>query len=100
MVAETIPEAAIEQTPTASTPAVEAKDYMAAGQIAHANGDMPQSKLRDEVSPSDVTGPADTTQTTDSATSDSKTQSADDMPADNPDKPVRSQTWSPFQSKC
>jgi hypothetical protein len=96
MVAETIPEAAIEQTPTASTPAVEAKDYMAAGQIAHANGDMPQSKLRDEVSPNDVAGPTDTTQTTDSATSDSKTLPADEMPADNPDKPVRSQTWSPF----
>jgi hypothetical protein len=95
MVAETIPEAAIEQTPTVTTPAVEAKDYMAAGQMAHANGDMPQSKLRDEVSPNDVAGPADdTTQTTGSAASQSMTLPADDLPADNPDKPVRSQTRS------
>ncbi|KEQ74544.1 hypothetical protein M436DRAFT_71960 [Aureobasidium namibiae CBS 147.97] len=57
LVAETIPEAAIEQTPAATTPAVEAKDYMAAGQIAQANSDMPQSKLREEVSVNDTCSP-------------------------------------------
>jgi hypothetical protein len=90
MVAETIPEAAIEQTPAATTPAVEAKDYMAAGQMAQASSDMPQSKLRDEVSANDVAEPVDTTQTSDSAVSQPKTLPSDDMPADNPDKPVRS----------
>lgn len=90
MVAETIPEAAIEQTPAATTPAVEAKDYMAAGQMAQANNDIPQSKLRDEVSVNDVATPADTTQTSDSPASQPMTLPTDDMPADNPDKPVRS----------
>ncbi|KAG9669417.1 hypothetical protein KCU99_g6692, partial [Aureobasidium melanogenum] len=88
MVAETIPEAAIEQTPAVTTPAVEAKDYMAAGQIAHGNSDMPQSKLRDEVSAEDVVEPATVTQTTDSNAAQPMTLPADDMPADNPDKPV------------
>lgn len=90
MVAETIPEAAIEQTPAVTTPAVEAKDYMAAGQMAQASSDMPQSKLRDEVSANDVAEPTDTIQTTDSPASQRKTPPTDDMPADNPDKPVRS----------
>ncbi|KAG9543100.1 hypothetical protein KCU97_g21870, partial [Aureobasidium melanogenum] len=88
MVAETIPEAAIEQTPAVTTPAVEAKDYMAAGQIAHGNSDMPQSKLRDEVSAEDVVEPATATQTSDSKAAQPMTLPADDMPADNPDKPV------------
>ncbi|KAK6003227.1 hypothetical protein QM012_001072 [Aureobasidium pullulans] len=91
MVAETIPEAAIEQTPAVTTPAVEAKDYLAAGQIAHGNSDIPQSKLRDEVSAEDVVEPAaatTTTKTKDSNTAQPMTLPADDMPADNPDKPV------------
>ncbi|KAH0364976.1 hypothetical protein KCU65_g6451, partial [Aureobasidium melanogenum] len=88
MVAETIPEAAIEQTPAVTTPAVEAKDYLAAGQIAHGNNDMPQSKLRDEVSAEDVVEPATATQTSDTEAAQPMTLPADDMPADNPDKPV------------
>ncbi|KAI4731386.1 hypothetical protein E4T49_00999 [Aureobasidium sp. EXF-10728] len=88
MVAETIPEAAIEQTPAVTTPAVEAKDYMAAGQIAHGNSDMPQSKLRDEVTADDVAEPADTTHTTEADAPQPMTLPADDLPADNPDKPV------------
>ncbi|KAG9677335.1 hypothetical protein KCU95_g16427, partial [Aureobasidium melanogenum] len=88
MVAETIPEAAIEQTPAVTTPAVEAKDYMAAGQIAHGNNEMPQSKLRDEVSAEDVAEPATATQTSETKAAQPMTLPADDMPADNPDKPV------------
>lgn len=79
MVAETIPEAAIEATPAATTPAVEAKDYMAAGQLAH--NDMVSSKLRDEVSVDDESTSNDKPQ--------AMTLPLDDMPADNPDKPVK-----------
>lgn len=89
MVAETIPEAAIEQTPAATTPAVEAKDYMAAGHVAHGNGDLPQSKLRDEVSADDMAENGDASPSTDSDKPQAMTLPVDDMPADNPDKPVR-----------
>ncbi|OBW65353.1 MAG: hypothetical protein AUREO_012620 [Aureobasidium pullulans] len=88
MVAETIPEAAIEQTPAATTPAVEAKDYMAAGHVAHGNGDLPQSKLRDEVSADDMAENGDASPSTDGDKPQAMTLPVDDMPADNPDKPV------------
>ncbi|CAC9892352.1 unnamed protein product [Aureobasidium pullulans] len=88
MVAETIPEAAIEQTPAATTPAVEAKDYMAAGHVAHGNGDLPQSKLRDEVSADDMAENGDASPSTDSDKPQAMPLPVDDMPADNPDKPT------------
>ncbi|KAI5201405.1 hypothetical protein E4T39_05232 [Aureobasidium subglaciale] len=88
MVAETIPEAAIEQTPTATTPAVEAKDYLAAGQVAHSTNGMSQSKLREQVSADDAGASANADQATDSNASQSMPLPADDMPADNPAKPI------------
>ncbi|KEQ98447.1 hypothetical protein AUEXF2481DRAFT_36955 [Aureobasidium subglaciale EXF-2481] len=90
LVAETIPEAAIEQTPTATTPAVEAKDYLAAGEVAHSTNAMPQSKLRDEVAADHVDASATTNHATESNDARPMTLPTDDMPADNPDKPVRS----------
>ncbi|KAI5254048.1 hypothetical protein E4T42_02597 [Aureobasidium subglaciale] len=88
LVAETIPEAAIEQTPTATTPAVEAKDYLAAGEVAHSTNAMPQSKLRDEVAADHVDASATTNHATESNDARPMTLPTDDMPADNPDKPI------------
>jgi hypothetical protein len=83
MVAETIPEAAIEQTPAATTPAVEAKDYMAAGQLSQGSVDHAPSKLRDGLS-------ADAPSEHYDASELDKPTTSPDTAADNPDKPVRS----------
>lgn len=83
-VAETIPEAAIEATPAVATPAVEAKDYLAAGQLAHAVDEKPDSKLKNATSAS----PAAESDAPSSPAPAAMTLPSDDMPADNPDKPV------------
>lgn len=77
---ETIPEAAIEATP-AMTPAVEAKDYMAAGSLQSYNSISLQPKRNHNNE--------DTTSNTPSNLN-SMTLPGDGLPADNPDKPVSS----------
>lgn len=67
--AETVPEAAIEATPALTTPAVEAKDYMAAGELQQTHNDN-NDKSDEEVHEAG-----------------SKLREMT-LPGDNPDKPV------------
>lgn len=78
---ETIPENAIEATPAATTPAVEARDYMAAGE--HQTQDKgDEEKTIQEVGSKlkEMTLPAD----------DAPADNSSELPPDNPDKPVTS----------
>ncbi|GAB7355369.1 hypothetical protein MBLNU459_g5893t1 [Dothideomycetes sp. NU459] len=92
---ETIPEAAIEQTPV-ETPAVEAKDYMAAGDLAESSKDAEMeaagSKLKgmtladdNDNNDGDNAAPQDGTAQSGSVEPPPPTQ---DLPVEDPDKPV------------
>lgn len=97
-ITETIPEAAIEQTPV-ETPAVEAKDYMAAGEIAKSKRDEvvdgAGSKLKDMTIADDDDALAE-------ASDEDKpveAQQPQDLPAEHPDKPVSAAQEEPGQLK-
>ncbi|KAK8195996.1 hypothetical protein M8818_007147 [Zalaria obscura] len=85
IISETIPEAAIEQTP-AATPAVEAKDYLAAGNLAH--GKEVESPFEDDKPETPIKKDKDEGVANVSSRLKEMTLPDEDMPASNPDKPV------------